>query len=337
MNLIPNEITDIITVQQELSNSYLGRTFLGVEKSTFKQLIVRYIPQSSFGCEKVQNKMLEKFNLLRLYDLPFIVTFSIIQKTNDHFIFIRPYINKTSLGDMIKELSPFSDEISLRIYRQIISSLMELHKLGFSPNSLHPNNIFFDSSNQIIITDLFELIPDLFLETQTPDRFRIGFLPPEFLDKSFELSTFSDVWIVTVILYLMVKGIFPWSTHNVCKMIQEIIFTPHVSLSDCQNISIEIQKIFSSVFVHDPRRRPNLDVLLSEEKILTFCKIHHFPTFSKSGVICEKYCPLPNLMTRKNPTSLRKPLLPNLTPIQGHFSVRKRIGSDRSLTIPTNV
>ena len=139
------------------------------------------------------------------------------------------------------------------MWKRLCTVVSKLHVLGAFPSPIKPSNVFVGDRGEIFLTDVYDLSSDLSWALHTPDPLHMAFLAPEFFDRSFEPSSYSDVWSLGVILFFMMTGHLPFSTKNVFRMIGSItelrIAIPITMMS-------EAQSAIRAIFIKDGLQRP---------------------------------------------------------------------------------
>jgi len=324
-------LCDNVTIINEIPHPFVGRTFLGVDQRTNNQVICKMIPHSLFKCAQEQQRFVQRIRKLNDLKLDFVVPFVTIGVHHENMVFVRPFIKHPSLGDLIKTSSPLDSEVALSIFQKLCGCFAILADYGFSPCSIHPNNIFLLSQTKFLITDLFEPSYDFLNNSNHVDKFRFAYLAPEYIDGSQKPGPHSDVWTLAIILFVMCKGDFPWTMNNMCKMFNQITKDPQPDISFCEEMNPIVLSIIRNCLVHDTAKRAMIDNIVTiEPPIEPSTKlVRHSNIVTQSQIITQ----LPKVIIKQNANTMRRSIPHIIAPSAGKLSYRKRVAPERSLTI----
>ena len=256
-------------VTRELTSGSFGPSYIVHPKDGNEILVCKVCHKSFLGLpEKVQS-FLERINRLNCLNLPFIVPFIDIIETNDEVYLIRNHVDFGSLTDFSNLTPNVKDETLVHIWKLLVERFLILHQHRIFPSSVKPSNIFIDTENSLLITDLYELTTDISWAVQTPDPFHLGFLAPEFFNRASEPSWSSDVWSLGVIIVFLKFKKLPWTTKNICTMINMITSAQlDVTLDENSDVS----NIIRAVLVLDANKRPSTDMLSDLKRLKSLAK-----------------------------------------------------------------
>ncbi|OHT08388.1 CAMK family protein kinase [Tritrichomonas foetus] len=332
-------IQEKYVMTQELPTGFFGPTFLVHPRTPEYQedspevindpnlpiLVCKVCHKSFIGTQEKVQSFLQRIHKLNELKLPFIVPFTDIIETNDDIFLFRAYLDIGNLTDFSHVTPNISNDTLIHIWRLLAERFLVLNQNGIFPSSVKPSNIFIDTENSILITDLYELTSDVSWALQTPDPMHLAFLAPEFFDRNIEPSSYSDVWSLGVIIVFLKFRQLPWTTKNVCAMIKMItsgqLTIPLADESDVSNI-------IRTVLIHEANKRPPTDILCDFRRIRSMAKKERrqsipapAPRFNSSARDFVKKTPLKNSVFMKYgivtlPNSeriMRRPSPPNPT------------------------
>lgn len=281
-------------ITRDLPSGFFGPTFIVHPKENFNEsdaqnidptldpesLVCKVVHKSFLGPRSRLSGFLERIRLLSELNLSFVEPFvDIIESDEDLFLF-RRFIPFGNLTDFSKQNPKgVNNNTIYHIWRLLANCLIQIHQNRICPSSLKPNNIFVVSENTILITDLFELTTDISLTIQTPDPFQLSFMAPEYFDRSAELSSYSDIWSLGMIIVFLKLGGLPWQTKNIVSM-TKMITSPNPYLlvplsnheSERENES-DVTHLIRSILVHEAQLRPPAEALLDIQKIRSMSQL----------------------------------------------------------------
>lgn len=291
-------------IMQDLPSGFLGQTFLVKPRDSELVNVCKICHKNLIGNELKITHFRERITRLAKLDLEFVVKYTDMIETEKAFYLFRPYLNLPTIGDFIAKTEQVSDMVSIKLWELIVRAVSELHEKGISPNILKPNNIFIETENTILITDLYELTTSLTWSFKTPDSFQFAFLAPEFFDGCTAPSFYSDVWtLAALLIYLKTKDL-PWSTRNICAMIRQITQTD-ISTLDYNHLGTSIATVASAVLSKDPLKRPAIEYLLDQKKLRQIVQQNR-----RSQIpINKKFIPQPSSQRLRSEKKMLSPIL----------------------------
>jgi len=244
-------------ILKELSNSYLGHTYLAYSKETSGKVVIKTMLKRMIGESKSIESFIFNLKKIMAIESNFVIKYSSFVEYDDRVCLFRPYIECTPLSEYLAISQPLEISQVISLWRAVVQCYSFLHKAGFSPNAIKPNNIFIHEDKYVLISDVYELVGEMSSVLNTPVSDHLIFLAPEiFMNQKMGPKT--DVWALGVLL-CSVSGIkIPWDIKNVFGMIRQIT-SPSPPLPS--NINRNIYDMLHQMLQHDPEQRPTIDVI----------------------------------------------------------------------------
>lgn len=257
-------------VKEYLSPVHPDENYLGSELSKQKKVD---------ACIKFEASQIQKIEILS----------SLNNKTNiitseDFFKYKTKYYKVTALiQDKVDFASILNKSLSekLNILIKISSSLKNLHENNIVHGDLNPNNIIYDSKDNVYLIDF----DNIFLSGQPMDYNEIigdfNFFPPEFvryikLKGEFnpaKLNLKSDIFQLGLIFCYILSGKPPHTLWQDSPLYEIIYNQQEIQLPKLDILEKDIQDLILSMFDISPSNRPNI-----EEVIKVINHIHNSQT-----------------------------------------------------------
>lgn len=266
ININQKAINERYIIIRELSSGFLGPTLLVEPKLTGGICVCKICHKSFIGGSEQIHSFRDRINQLSNLNLHFVIPYTDIIETDDDFYFFREFVNNESLSDFINLFPNTSYNDVRRIFRILLSHFFELHKHNICRCPIWPTNIFITPDNRILLTDLYELTSDISWAMTTPNPMHLAFLAPEFFDRTFTPSRYSDTWSLGVVFYYLYTKTLPWSTKNICAMIKKITnadYTLYCPLSGNDDFNFLIGKCL----IHNPQERIQIEDWLNSKRL----------------------------------------------------------------------
>ncbi len=209
-------------LEEQLDSGGMGNIFLAEDKLSKKKVVVKHL--HSF--KKTKNNILrfkKEANILKGLDHPNIVSLIEYLSWNDEFYIILEYLKGISLQEKLENKKVFGINEVNDMYLQILNALEAAHRKQIVHRDLKPSNIFCIPRkglyDHIKILDFgisisLEEGPDSRL-TRTGEI--IGtpiYLSPEHIREKQNISFYSDIYSLGIILYELLAGFPPFSGQN---------------------------------------------------------------------------------------------------------------------------
>jgi len=194
---------------------------------------------------------------LKKFDMPNIVRVINIGDENlSPFYFTMEYYPKGNLDNFIKKNKVLPIDNIIDIVTQICYALDSINREGFLHLDLKPSNILFGEQNQVVLTDfgssvnLIQLSENE-LRTGTPQ-----YMSPEQFQPGKELSFYSDLYSLGVIMYYMSCGTLPFNSNDLRQFeLMHNLAEPIHPRDHNPSINKNLEKIIEKLLAKKPEDR----------------------------------------------------------------------------------
>jgi serine/threonine protein kinase len=205
---------------------------------------------------------MEIYLLYKLAHLPGIAHLLDFYEKQDSFIIVLERFDPCKdLFDHITERGPLDDQTVRDYFRQVVTTMKEMHGAGVVHRDIKDENILVNlTTGQLTIIDFGSgaVIKDTPYTTFEGTRV---YSPPEWIEKRSYHAIPAAVWSLGVLLYDMVTGDIPFERDD--QIVRgRINYRIHVSAG--------VRDLIASCLTYDPAQRPTLDEILQHP----FMNIH---------------------------------------------------------------
>lgn len=206
-----------------------------------------------------------------------IETIDLIQDEDDNWCQVMEYMD---LGDLFQFIikKPILKSISLCLFKQLLSGVDYLHKMGVAHCDLKPENLLLGYGNILKIGDFGS--SKVFRIPWTTDKSAASGLcgsdpyiaPEEWEPKNYEPEKV-DVWACGIILHVLITNKLPWKNATIQDKNYALYLRKNTIEID-EDLNVLLKKILNP----DPLSRPSTTDVLGEKIIIDIpmCKLNNF-------------------------------------------------------------
>ncbi|CAI2366746.1 unnamed protein product [Moneuplotes crassus] len=269
------------------SNYDLSDKPLGTDKTTGEKRAVKVIKKA-----KIKNfkRFHNEIYALKTLDHPHIIKLYEIYKDEENIYLVQELCTGGELFDYIVEQEFLTEEISAKIFQQIMQSIMYCHKNRIAHRDLKPENFMLKSKDGELCVKLIDFgLSCSFmsfgstgsekLKRMTTKAGTLFFMAPEVINHSY--SSKCDVWSAGVILYIMLCGYPPFASEDDTETI-DLIQQGEIEFDDDAwgEISDEAKDLLSQMLSSEKTR-------LSSKKCLSHPWIKKYANAKTKGKILD--------------------------------------------------
>ena len=261
-----------------------------------KIFAAKMLPLSDIKTERQKQKLLTEIKIHKSLHHQQIVAFEHYFKDNTNVYILLELCQNQTLNELFERRKKLS-EVEVQCYIvQLIRALQYLHSHRVIHRDLKLGNLFLNDKMELKVGD-FGLATKLDFEGErkktvcgTPN-----YIAPEVLygaGHSYEV----DIWAIGVIIYTLLIGKPPFETRDV-KTTYTKIKKADFSFPITSKISLAAKNIIKKILILDPKKRPTLNNILSDE-------------FFNQGIAIPKLLPISTLALPLSIEYIRK-YMPN--------------------------
>jgi len=181
-------------------------------------------------------------------------------ETEKAWYLITEYCSNGSLFDYISKCESLYEHEAIEFFRQLISGVECLHKMGICHRDLNTQNILLDDDYNIKIADfgisaIFEQGQTLKTRCGTPQ-----YMAPEIVQNKSYAAAPADIWSCGVIFFEMVNGLMPFAGDSDAEMYDNIIHGNYEFHKDIE-FTEDCKDFISWMLETDPQERITLSEL----------------------------------------------------------------------------
>ena len=248
--------------EAKLGEGRFGKVRLAFHKLTNEKVAIKVIDKNQIKLKEQRQRIDTEISILKLLNHHNISKIYSIIENEERIYLIQEYIKGNDLNFFInkKEKPIIREQIICNYFRQIISAIEYLHKLGISHRDLKPENILINRKNEIKLID-FGLSKTFskgeLLKTPCGSPF---YAAPEMVKGKKYNGINTDIWSIGIILYLMLFQELPFMDADVNRLYKKILKGKYEIPEDKINlVSKEAIDLVQKILEINPKKRININ------------------------------------------------------------------------------
>ena len=253
---------------------------LGLHIPTKQKVAIKILDKEKINDEADIERIRREIHILSILRHPHIVQLYETITSDNNIYIIMEYIEGKDLFQYIYSMHHLTEYKSSQLFRQLISCLEYIHKLGIVHRDIKPENILLNKKKNIL-----KLVDFGLSNTYEKDeliRTACGspcYAAPEMISGKDYEGLYSDLWSCGVVLYCMLVGRLPFDDEDIKKLYHNIKIANYVMphfLSDYA------QDLLRKILVTNPKKRIKLEEIKRHPFLLMSEKIPMY-----KGIIAE--------------------------------------------------
>ena len=251
-------------IGQKLGKGGFGVVHEAYEEENDRKVALKCICKEQFNDDsKLKKKILQEIDIHRNLHNENIVDFLGVFQDDDYIYIVLELCSKGNMLDLLRKSPPFSERKTAKILRHMLDSLEYIHKNGIVHHDIKLQNYLINDENTIKLAD-FGLSVNINRKRKhkhtsicgTP-----GYIPPEVVERSQNITPAVDIWSLGVCTFLMLTARQPFNVGD-RKETYEKIKNLDYKFPEKPVLSDEAKSFIESIFQKDPAKRPTAESLL---------------------------------------------------------------------------
>ena len=250
-------------------------------KDNNKIFAAKMLPRNNITTERQRQKLITEIKIHKSLHHPQIVAFEHVFEDKSNVYMLLELCQNQTLNELFERRKTLT-EIEVQCYMiQLIKALQYLHSHRVIHRDLKLGNLFLNDKMQLKVGD-FGLATKLDFEGERKKTIcgTPNYIAPEVLygtGHSYEV----DIWSLGVIIYTLLIGKPPFETRDVKTTYNKIKKADFSFPKNCK-VSLEAKNLIKKILILDPKKRPSLNEILSDD-------------FFNQGIAIPKLLPLSTL------------------------------------------
>ena len=232
---------------------------LGLHIPTKQKVAIKILDKEKINDDSDIERIRREIHILSILRHPNIVQlYETITNDNNIYI-IMEYVEGKDLFQYIYSVHHLTEFKASQLFRQLISCLEYIHKLGIVHRDIKPENILLNKNKNFLklvdfgLSNTYE--KDELIKTACGSP---CYAAPEMISGKDYEGFYSDLWSCGVVLYCMLVGKLPFDDEDIKKLYHNIKIANYYMPNF---LSINAQDLLRKILVTNPKRRIKLEEL----------------------------------------------------------------------------
>ena len=258
-NITKNKIIGDYLLLSTIGRGTFSKVKLGLHIPTKQKVAVKILDKEKINDEADIERIRREIHILSIVRHPNIVQLYETITSDNNIYIIMEYVEGKDLFQYIYSMQHLTEYKSSQLFRQLISCLEYIHKLGIVHRDIKPENILLNKNKKFL-----KLVDFGLSNTYEKDeliRTACGspcYAAPEMISGKDYEGFYSDLWSCGVVLYCMLVGRLPFDDEDIKQLYHNIKIANYIMPNFLSNYA---QDILRKILVTNPKRRIKLEDL----------------------------------------------------------------------------
>ncbi|XP_019167145.1 PREDICTED: CBL-interacting serine/threonine-protein kinase 11 [Ipomoea nil] len=228
-----------------------------------QSVAIKVINKKKISSPAMMANILREISIMRRLHNPHTVRLHEVLATKTKIYFVMEFVKGGELFAKVAK-GRFSEDLSRKYFRQLISAVGYCHSRGIFHRDLKPENLLIDENGELKVSDFGlsalndQVRQDGLLHTLcgTP-----AYVAPEILSKKGYDGAKVDVWSCGVILYVLTAGFLPFNDPNLMVMYKKIY---KGEFRYPKWMSPDLKRLLSRILDTNPETRITIDEIIED-------------------------------------------------------------------------
>ena len=232
---------------------------LGLHIPTKQKVAIKILDKDKINDEADIERIRREIHIRSVVRHPNIVQLYETISSDNNIYIIMEYVEGKDLFQYIYSMQHLTEYKSSLLFRQLISCLEYIHKLGIVHRDIKPENILLNKNKKILklvdfgLSNTYE--KDELIKTACGSP---CYAAPEMISGKEYEGFYSDLWSCGVVLYCMLVGRLPFDDEDIKQLYHNIKIANYIMPNFLSNYA---QDILRKILVTNPKKRIKLEDL----------------------------------------------------------------------------
>ena len=295
-NLENNKRIEDYLLLSTIGRGTFSKVKLALHLPTKQKVAIKILDQEKIVDETDIERIKREIHILSLLHHKNIVHLYETITCNNNIYIVMEYIEGKDLFQYIYSLQRLTEYKSSQLFRQLISCLEYIHKLGIVHRDIKPENILLDKERKKLKLVDFGL-GNIYKKNELV-KTACGspcYAAPEMLSGKPYDGFYSDLWSCGVVLYCMLVGSLPFDDEDIKILYHNIKIANYVMPNFLSNYA---QDLIRRILVTNPKRRITLEEIKSHPFLLMSEKINIYKELDDGSSIILDYDIIQKMKTK---------------------------------------
>ncbi|XP_008838592.1 sperm motility kinase-like [Nannospalax galili] len=251
-----NDLREQYKIMRTLGRGSLGEVKLAEHLSTQTKVAIKILHK----CKRDPHHKSE-VEIMKDLDHPYVIKmFQVIETTYNTYM----VLEHVAGGDLMRRIEKeghLKEEVSRRVFKQLVCALHYCHGNGIAHWDIKPENILLDEHDNVKLSD-FGLSVKLTYRQQRLASFcgTFSYCAPEVFEGNGYDSFAIDTWSSGVVLYYMSTGYLPFRGYTYEGIKQSVLKGKYITEF---KLSPDLWEVITKSLTVDPRKRPTIGDIMN--------------------------------------------------------------------------
>lgn len=240
-----------------------------IVKTWVKQKSQSLIAKLVYTTEDNEEQVQREYNIMKTLCHQNVVSLLSASKHENLTVFVMERLSGVDILTFLSAKHLYNEETVARIIQQVLNGLEYLHHRGICYIELQPDNVVLVSQRKLAVK-LVDFGSAHYIDKageKIDFKGTLEYMAPEVLKKE-EVSTFTDIWCVGVLTYILLSGVSPFRGESDAETIENVGYVRYRFDNLHKEVTQEATRFLMHIFKRTPQKRPTTEECLEHKWLL---------------------------------------------------------------------